>query len=80
MSRAMEFAYRIKKEAKLAYDTETGEPAECYTKIQIDGCRENITEKEYEEAHRALIKELEIPLKFVTPISLEEYERETSDE
>lgn len=80
MSKIMEFAYRIGKEANLAYDTETGEPTECYTKIRIDGCRENITEEEYKESHRALIKELEIPLKFITPISLEEYERETSEE
>lgn len=80
MSKIMEFAYRIRKEANLAYDTETGEPTECYTKLRLDGYRENITEEEYEEAHKLLTRGLKIPLEYVTSVSLEEYERETSEE
>lgn len=74
----MEFAYRIEKCAKCAYDTETGEPSECYMTIKIDNCRD-LNKEEYDAAHISLRKELGIPLEFVTPFSMEEYRKQMDE-
>lgn len=76
------FCFRISPEAGLAYDTETGENAECYTQIKLD-CR-LLNKDEYEKLHEyfkeSLAEQLGIEVNLIERISQDEYDENVSDE
>lgn len=83
MSQTLEFAYRIEAGARMARNTETGEICEAYMSIKHYDCRDDVTQVEYDEAHKAYINglsdTLNISTEFITPISLDEYYKETGE-
>lgn len=76
--KTIELAYKIDKCAEMAYDTDTGEPCECYAKLKM-ALRPNTTPEEIEERRTALLQKLDIAFKHITLISMDEYQRETYD-
>lgn len=81
------FCYRISKEANLAYDTETGEPAECYMSYAMKDDSDNIVdvpEDYYHARHAKLIQHLsnlgDLDLNWFEPISIEEYQENMNEE
>lgn len=74
------FAYRIEKGAKMAIDTETGEPGEAYIKVKIDNCRDNIASVEYEKCHKDFSEKLGIDSQFITLITMDQYNEEAGED
>lgn len=72
------YYFIIDKQANMAHDVETGEPAEAYAKFGID-CRQPIDEDSglYEslksEAAKLVSNTFKIKLEWLKPISHEEY-------
>jgi hypothetical protein len=76
------FYYKISKEANLAYDTETGEPAECYMQFSMKDDNDNIvdvSEDFYHKKHASAIRQLaklgEFKEEWFEPITIEQYEK-----
>lgn len=76
---SFDFAYRIEKGARMAYDTETKEPAEAYLKVKLTFGPGDVTKADVEQYHKDVSKSLGLDPKFLTPISLAEYIEETGE-
>jgi hypothetical protein len=78
------FCYLIDKQAEIAGDSETGEFEECYTEYKLTHKNE-IPFDEYQKIHSGtlrndLAKLMVIPEAYLTPVTAEEYDRETVEE
>jgi hypothetical protein len=78
------FCYLIDKQAEMAEDSETGEFDECYVEYKLTHKNE-IPFDEYQKIHSGplkhdLAKLMEIPEAYLTPVTAEEYDRETAEE
>ena len=77
--RNLEFAYRIESGAHMAED-ENGNPTECYAKLVIENCRDDVTDEEIEKVHMDGKKYLSnIDPKYITLVDIEEYDRECNE-
>ncbi|WHX50533.1 hypothetical protein QNH46_07760 [Paenibacillus woosongensis] len=76
------FCFRLTAEAGWARDTETGEPAECYTQVKLGGAK-NLPEN-YEAMHKSLCgavaAQIGVNPEYVIPISQEEYDENVDPE
>ncbi len=78
------FSYRIEAEAKMGIDYETGEYCETYSQVKFGGAKKDATQEELVNSHKELASVVadtfSIDVKYVTPISNEEYEKEMNEE
>lgn len=76
------FCYLISADAGLAYDTETGEKTELYSQIKLNGAKN--PPSDYRETHermgKALAEQYGLKPEWITPISTEQYDRESDVE
>lgn len=76
------FCYEIAAKAGLAYDTETGKDAPCYSEVTFEGGIP-IEEEEYKVLHEKMKKRLAqqvgIDESLITCISQEEYDRSAAE-
>ena len=79
----LRFPYRIEEEAGIANDGQ-GNDVEAYIQIKIGNAKKAITEEEYDAMHEenrhTVANMLEKDVKWITPITGEEYENNVDEE
>jgi hypothetical protein len=77
------FCFRIKAEAGMARDLETGEPTECYSQIKL-GLPEIPPPERYTDMHQSLAERVagmvHMPVSMFELIMPEEYDAEVEEE
>lgn len=77
----LRFCYRIAKEAKLAYNLETGEDEEAFAQIKLELLN---TPSNYDKLHREigyiLARRNRCDPQWVNPISTEEYDQHNQED
>lgn len=73
------FCYRISADAQMAFDTETGNPTDTFLQVKLGEVKN--PPADYDKAHKSMgekiANEYGMDPEWVTPISTEEYDRET---
>lgn len=77
------FCFRISKEAGMAEDSITKEPAECYVEVKMEFDKP-IDEEQYKSFQEKLsiniAAETDLPVHYFEPITPEEYDKEMEED